>query len=423
MTLKNIVGLNVRVVAAVLLGVLAVPVRADQLRLAVILTRHGVRSPLQSGEALASLADKPWPAWETAKAGDQTPHGNQLVAAMGDFYRARFLAQGVLSGNASADAPLVYLRADNDERTIETARILGKALAPVGDPEVHTFPGNEDPLFRPYGAGVGEPDRALACASILGRLGGDATAVDRIYADRFAELRAVLFPSSPAWTEATSFQPGTENYLVKVKGPLASALVATDVLELEYADGKPLSEVGWGRVDGKRLADLTALNILFFDLTQRTLYPAQVNGSNLASHLVDTFEQAALEDSVPGALGAPGSRVVVLAGHDTNIANIGGLFSLDWTVPGLPKNPTVPGGALLFELWRKDGTVPSFYIRASYVAQTLEQMREGGSGAPSVSPIFIPGCSGSSPTYDAPLDAFVRQARTVINRHFLATDL
>jgi 4-phytase/acid phosphatase len=403
--------------------------RADELRLAIVVTRHGVRSPLQAPEAMASLARDPWPEWETAP-GIQTPHGNELVAQMGDYYRGRFVSEGALTGNPALDAPLVYLRADNDQRTLETARILGKSLAPVGEPLVNALPaGARDPLFRPYAAGVGHPDTALAVASILGRLGGDARAVDADFGAAFAELRAVLFPGGqpPGAAGATEILPGGPDYLVRVKGPLLEALNATDAIELEYADAKPMAQVGWGRVDADKLRDLLALHALFFDLTQRTRYPAQVGGSNLASHLVDTLEQAALGDSVPGALGPPGERVVVVAGHDTNIANLGGLFGMSWRVPGAGENPVLPAGALIFELWRREGPAGALYVRALYAAQTLEQMRQasplGAANPPALSPIFIPGCSGSSPAFDAPLDSFVRKARLEIDRKFIAPDL
>ncbi len=38
----------------------------DKLVLAVVITRHGVRSPLQTNEALAAFAAQPWPKWEIA---------------------------------------------------------------------------------------------------------------------------------------------------------------------------------------------------------------------------------------------------------------------------------------------------------------------------------------------------------------------
>jgi 4-phytase/acid phosphatase len=433
-------GIGWRLLAAVLavLAVSAAVGRAaqdsygDELRLVIILTRHGVRSPLLSNEAMARYAAQPWPKWETAPS-IQTPHGNALVTLMGDYYRQRFLRSGLLSGDPAADGPLVYIRADNDQRTMETARLLGKALVPVGEPDVHVLPaGTPDPLFRPFNAHVGHPDAALAAASVLGRMGGDPRNIEKAYATQFAELKEILFghgvtpPESSGFNAPSAVTAGDQDYLVKLSGPLRIAESCTDSFMLEYTDGMPASDVGWGRVDAKVMTDMLALHELLFDLTERTFYPAQVAGSNLASHIVDSLEQGALGQPVPGAFGPEGERIVVVAGHDSNLAAVGGLFGMNWWLPGTQMNPMLPGGALVFELWRRGGPQEDFYVRTSYVAQTLDQQRDSVvlslDKPPGLSPIFVPGCSGSGPNFDAPLKAFVRQARRLIDPSFIAPE-
>jgi 4-phytase / acid phosphatase len=403
----------------------------DELRLAIILTRHGVRSPLMANELMAAYAAKPWPKWEVTP-GIQTPHGNQLIALMGDYYRMRFLRSGLLSGDPAVDGPQVYIRADNDERTMETGRLLGKSLVPVGEPDVHALPeGTIDPLFQAYRAHVGHPDPELAAAAVLGRMGGDPRNVEQAYATQLGELNAILWgtaqpPAQSPASDPSEVAAGQKDYLVKLTGPLRAALLCTDSFLLEYTDGMPLADVGWGKVDGKVMTDLLGLHELFFDLTQRTFYPAQVGGSNLASHIVDTLEQGAEGEPVPGALGPEGEHIVVLAGHDSNIANIGGLFGMNWWVGGTQMNPMLPGGALVFELWRRGGPQGSFFVRTSYVSQTLAQLREATpltlDSPPARSPVFIPGCGGRGPYFDAPLASFVRQARKVIDPSFIAAE-
>jgi 4-phytase/acid phosphatase len=403
----------------------------DELRLAIVLTRHGVRAPLSTNDVMAALASQPWPKWEVGPA-IQTPHGNMLIAYMGDYYRSRFLADGLLSGDPATDGPRVFIRADNDQRTIETARIIGKALVQAGEPDVHSLAeGTIDPLFRSVKANVGHPDPAVAAAAVLGRLGGDARNIDRAYATQLGELKGILYgtggpPAGSPFDEPSAVVGRQGDPLVQVTGPLLAAERSTDSFILEYADGKPAADIGWGKVDGKVLTDLLALHELFFDLVCRTRYLAQVEGSNLASHILDTLEQGALGQPVPGALGPSSERVVIVAGHDSNIANIGGLLDLNWYVPGTQMNPLLPGGSMVFELWRRAGSPDAFYVRISYVTQSMDQMRDAtpmtSAHPPSLAPIFIPGCSGPGPGFDAPLASFVRQARKVIDPAFIAPD-
>jgi 4-phytase / acid phosphatase len=404
---------------------------ADELKLAIILTRHGVRAPIESNEKLAKYASQPWPKWEVGP-GVQTPRGDELIGLMGDYYRARFTSSGLLLGAPDANTPWVYVRADNSQRTIQTGTILARALEPGIEPEVHSIPtGTPDALFKAYMAHAGRPDMAVAMASVLGRIGGDARSLDSAYAPKLATVKGILFgPGGPPvpnpFDLPTRFEVDNAEYPIKMSGAIRSAWICSDALLLEYMDGKPMSEVGWGREDVGALQDLLSLQMVSFDLVSRTHYLAQILGSNLASHIVATLEQGAMGDPVPGALGPTGERVVIIAGHDGNIANMGGLFGLNWYVPGSQANPLLPGGALILELWHRAGQPASFYVRTSYVSQTLEQLRNATpltlEHPPALAPIFVPGCSGAGPNYDAPLDSFVRQARLVIDPAFVADD-
>ena len=115
----------------------------------------------------------------------------------------------------------------------------------------------------------------------------------------------------------------------------------------------------------------------------------------------------------PGALGNPGDRLVILVGHDTNIATVAGALGIDWIIDGRVDD-TPPGGALLFELWRShaDGKL---FVRTEYTAQTLEQMRKTEpltpQNPPTIAPVFIPNCSRADLTcsWDG-FEAAMRQA-------------
>ncbi len=378
---------------------------------------------------MAPYSSQPWPSWEVAR-GQLTPRGNLLVGLMAAYYRERFIAAGLLTGNADADAGRIYLKADNDQRTIDTARTLGGRLLDGRSVRVWAIPaGTFDPLFQPLRARVGHADQAKGRAAVLGRLGGDPTVLDRAYAPQFALLKGILYgdPSAPArptpFDEPGFVGPGEFDNVVSVRGPLRAALISTESLLLEYLDNKPMPEVGWGRMNAADLTQLLALHDLYFDLVARTFYPAQVQGSNLASHIVDTLRQAATGRAVPGAIGPPGERVVVVSGHDTNLANLGGLLGLSWWIPGSQANPVLPGSALLFELWHRAGPNGGDRVRISYVAQTLEQMRSAAplslAHPPFQAPVAMARGVGTGPGFDAPWAEFERVAGEVIDPAFV----
>jgi 4-phytase/acid phosphatase len=413
-------------------GLLAAPAAGgDDLKLVVILTRHGVRSPIHhADENLADFAAAAWPTWEVPPS-YLTPHGKAQMTLMGAYYRARYTAAGLLQGDSALDGPRVFLRADSDQRTIETAQDLANGLLPGGHAAVHARPQNQpDPLFVPCKVPVGRPDRGLAIAAVFGRTGGDPRAVIEACAPEFALLHDVLYgpgrPTPPGHLALTDLpvrvSSGGSDHVVDVHGPLEEGMRITDILILEYADGMPLKQVGWGRVTPATLTQLLRLHSLYFDLNQRTLYPAQVQASNLASHLLKTMQQAATGQPDPGAIAPPEAKLVFLIGHDTNIANLGGLLGAEWWLPETQEDPVLPGGALVFEL-RQRRADASWRVRTYYTSQSFEQMRSGQpltlETPPGIAPVFIPGASEAGPGFDVPLADFAALLNRVINPEFV----
>ena len=287
----------------------------------------------------------------------------------------------------------------------------------MSTPVVHARPqGEPDPLFEPVKAHFGNPDFALASASLLGRIGGDLANPISAHAAAFATLQRIFSAvterfrreSGRSWIRRPRFRPKRAPGLsVSTKGPLQDATRCTDDFILEFAEGMPMSDVGWGRVSRADLTELLEIHSLYFNLTQATFYPAQVQVSNLASHILDTLEQGATGRAVPGALCGPAGRLVVVVGHDSNLASLAGLMGVSWWMEGTQRDPVLPGGALVFEL-RRSRSDGRNLVRLHYVCQTLEQMRSGETltlrNPPPTAPIFIPGCSAPTPGYDAPLD-------------------
>jgi 4-phytase/acid phosphatase len=190
-------------------------------------------------------------------------------------------------------------------------------------------------------------------------------------------------------------------------------------LLLEYSEGLDSAKVGWGRVDEKMLRGLMQLHTASEDISGRTEYIARVQSSNLLSHVLASMAQAIGQKSVPGSLTKPGDRLLILVGHDTNLANISGALHLSWLIDGR-MDDTPPGGALVFEVWRRRDA-GSYIVRTYYTAQTLEQMRMGSplslANPPGVAPIFIPGCGLADGS--CAWDAFQQVVRNGIDPDFV----
>ena len=410
-----------------------------KLKFVLIFSRHGVRTPTGDSEQLNRYSAQPWPKWDSPS-GYLTPHGARLMTLFGSYYRAYFAQQGLLSADGCSGGAHVSFFSDSDQRTAETGKSLAAGMFPGCNanqqPEQHTLAeGQADPLFHSLSAGVGQPDRKRATASIAGRIGSNPAGVTEAYRLQLEGLQRLLLGCAgatpcpqPGHGPATllldipaSLDGGKSDHLAELKGPLNTASTITENLLLEYTNGLPADQVGWGRVDLPTLKQLMDLHTAASDLSRRTLYPATVQASNTLAHMLDTLRQAATGKESAGALGKPGDRVVVLVGHDTNLANIAGMLDLNWVIDGR-RDDTPPGGALVFELWQGAGD-SAYEVRTYYTAQTLEQMREAVpltlDKPPARADIFIPGCSKGGGGFPCDWKDFERTLTTAIDPAFV----
>jgi 4-phytase/acid phosphatase len=397
--------------------------RAD-LQMVVVLSRHGVRSPLNSQADLDRFSAAPWPKWEVAP-GIQTPHGNELIKILGAWDRTRWTDEGLLASAGCGDADHVTIIADTDQRTRETGKMLAEGVLPGCNVTVHSLPdGAADPLFRALNAGAGHPDAALAAAAIEGRIGADPKNATEAYRPQLAALDRVLagcgnVPGNPKRTSIfdvpASLKPGSGSNPVASRGPLVTASTLVENLLLEYTQGMSDADTGWGCIDGATLRYLMQIDTAAWDYGYHTPALARMFASNLLDKIRKTLEQGATGKPVTGALGKPGDKLVILVGHDSNIAPVAGALGIDWIIDGRVDD-TPPGGALMFELWRSRSDSKPF-VRVEYRAQTLEQMRQtqplSPANPPAVAPIFVPGCG--QPDLSCAWDDFSSAMRQAID--------
>lgn len=372
--------------AAALFGSVAVA-QTGELRYAVIVTRHGVRSPTWTPERLNQYSASPWPDFAVAP-GLLTPHGRELIKLMGSYYRE--------SLKDLAACGKVWFYADSEQRTRVTAEALAESILPGCPAEVHALKeGQPDPLF--------EGGRESSAAPLAGRLGPDPDALTAAHQPAFDTLNRILGKGKRSIFDEHTVIDGAN-----LSGPISLASTLTEDLLLEYANGMSGDQLGWGRLTSRNLLEILSLHTAYADLTRRTPAIARARGSNLLNAVAHSLEQAATGKPTAGAIGPPSTTLLVISGHDTNISNISGMLGLSWLLPGYQPDDTPPGGALLFTLWRQSSG--QYAVRLQYLAQTPDQMHDGTrltvTNPPPSANIFIPACSTEESGYTCQWDKF-----------------
>lgn len=409
---------------AALVAALAGAAAPPELKYVAIITRHGVRSPTWDAARLSQYSAEPWPQWGVPP-GNLTPRGRALVLLMGAYYRDWLSNEHLLSRQGCQDAGRIYIWADTEQRTLETGRAFAESLLPGCGLAVHSSTqGEKDLLF----SGVGAPSPELSLGAVRERLAPDS---EKLLSDLRTPLATLQFiltggQEAPAMLALPQeIDVSLRGKSVELNGPFAAGSTLSEDLLLEYVDGMPGKDLGWGRLNKENLYEILELHSVESDLLRRTPYLARARGSNLLAHVLQSIEQAATGKPVPGALGQPGDRVLILAGHDTNLANISGALGLSWHLQGYRADETPPGGALVFSLWHDPDTGHDF-VKTQFVAQTLDQMRNVVrltiSSPPAEDDVSIPGCEFVGHNAPCPWPLFKSTLQQAIDPSFVSMD-
>jgi 4-phytase/acid phosphatase len=394
----------------------------DELRMVVVLSRHGVRSPTSDGASLGAFSEQPWPQWNVAP-GYLTPHGKQLMGIMGGWYRAYYSHEGLVSAQGCQEAGATYVVADDEERTLESAHGLMDGFLPGCEVVVHADPKDgKEALFSHASIAATDGDRATALAAVLGRIGGDPVYLAQAHAGALATMQSVLLGCAPGLCSASqtrgkkvlfdqesAIDAGKGDALVSIKSPLHNASTFAENFVLEYTEGMPMSQVAWGRVSPLQIGQLLELHTAYSDIALRTAPIARLYAGKLATAILATLQQGSSGKPADKAVGGAGAHMVFLVGHDTNITTLAGMLGLHWMMAEQPTDPTSTGGALVFELHRNRSTGGE-HVRLYYVSQTMEQMRHSTPlslhSPPQRVPVRVPGCNGSTSDEGCTLSQF-----------------
>ena len=116
--------------------------------------------------------------------------------------------------------------------------------------------------------------------------------------------------------------------------------------------------------------------------------------STLASHVLASLQQASTGEQVDGLLHTPATKLIYMAGHDTNLVLLRTLLDLTWLANGWRRDDPSPGGMLLFELY--DNGIGGHDVEIVFQVATPTQIRNAEilseSNPPSRTPVLLPGC-------------------------------
>jgi 4-phytase/acid phosphatase len=282
---------------------------------------------------------------------------------------------------------------------------------------VHQSQLDPDPLFDAPLTPLARPDTPRALAAVSRRVGGNLAAWDAQQRPDLDRFEALLLQCGriPCSTEERSRVDRRlddtpiamrldEKGDMQLSSPALAVGGLAESLIMAYADG--LDFPGWQGIDARSIGKALAIHGAGIDLRTRTHEVARQSSTYLAVRLLATLlrvtENPALADPIGG-----GEKIIVLSGHDGTLTMLAGLLGLNWHLPGYAPGEAAPGGALLFELWRRksDGQRS---VRIHYVAQTLDQMRFlvplSLERPPSSVAVPLPGCGDAE--QGCGLDAF-----------------
>ena len=396
----------------------------DELRAVVILARHGVRAPIESETRSNAFNAQPWPTWPV-EPGRLTPHGIDALKRMGEFYRQRYAS--LLTGPDPCPLKVAAYSTDTP-RTIASAKATLSAVVPNCTIDVHADLSQDPPTI----------DRARLADAVNGRMANQPAWFENAFAAPLAEMHSILttcassskacIPNKPDFRttmlQTGSTQPGMNQSAASTYGTLVprdsrkenAVTPGADFAEnflLQYVEGMPLDQVGWGRVSRPTLDRLMEMNTRYHDFMLRTPYYAQQAAGPLAQQISAILKAKAheTESGVHITTSPDMPPFFFFSAHDANLTWMGGLLRMDWMVSDEIFNATPPGSALVFELHHNKQTSADT-VRVLFIAQTLAQIRNltplTGDEHPSIAPIYIPNCSGPGPDYACSLEDFAR---------------
>lgn len=339
----------------------------------VVFSRHGLRAPLASpSSALGKVTPDTWPQWDTPSS-YLTTRGGALEAYFGHYFNEWLVDNHLLAADTCPTEKDVSFYANSLQRTIATAQYFALGAFPgCLVPIVHKEKlGTMDATFNPIIRDDSATFKQQAIDSINHQAGdGGVKGLNERLKPVYQQMAEIIrYPESAnckqdkacdlmALETDVKIDAGKEPGVI---GPLRVGTSIADAFILQYYEGTPINQIGWGRIkDEKQLAALVSI---------KEYYNSVVFGAPVVAKAVS----ANLVKALAGSFGEQQPKFTFLVGHDSNVAS---LFSALGVKPyHLPHQlETTPiGGKVVFQRWH-DNARNKTLLKIEYVYQSSEQI-------------------------------------------------
>ncbi len=349
-----------------------------QLKEAVVLSRHNIRSPLSDSKSdLGRMTPHQWTVWSAPKS-ELTLRGGAVETMMGQYFRKWAEDAGLLPENHLPSADDVNVQANSMQRCIATAQYFTSGFMPVGGVEVnHRYvPSKMDPLFNPQLTKVSPEFVAIAMKQIAeqGGKNGIRGISEQLRPDYELIIDVLDVDKSPMTKDNDPKLKALDNYDtefvfeqfrepgLKSGSALKTLNGASDAFILQYYEEPDTLKAAFGhkltRADWERLAHIK-------DVYQDALFTAPIVAVNVARPLIQYMYDE---------LRSPDRRFTFLVGHDSNLSSVATALGVEpYELPAAIEKKTPIGSKIVVEKFEgKDGKT---YADINIVYPTLEQLR------------------------------------------------
>ncbi|CAH2988291.1 unnamed protein product [Chilo suppressalis] len=334
------------------------------LKQVVILSRHGLRSPLS--KYLPQMTPNKWPSWRE-KPGYLTAKGKILEGYMGQYFSAWFNEKGLILNNNCPTKDEFYVYANIKQRTRASAKAFVDKAFPFCNVTVHHSDGNVDPIFNPVLHNTSAIFRQLVIEDmqrILKRLSlnNSYENIENILDYKNSELcqdenKCNLLTDKNKVIVMSGEKPN-------VFGPIKIGNSVVDAFVMQYYEGLPLENVAWGNVRSPK--DWQVIMNLSRGY-HNVIFNTSLIAHDISLPLIGYMKPIFFGDNKP--------KVALLMGHDANIYTV--LKTLQFKPYSLANQYelTPIGGKLVFQKWF-DTMNNVNLLKIEYVYQSSEQLRD-----------------------------------------------